>query len=277
MLLPVSCPSPVFHLFSSGGVAWSLRPLAWLGVAHPPAGGPALGSWLCVLWGRHKTPGRGRLLPGCGASGAGRSAKPYRLSLGRAAGARYPLAVGAEGVGVGAGHQPHSARSCELALRALGAARGRPGGGGLLPGCGASGVGHSSTPDSLSFWRAAGARCPLAVGAPVLARGPFTYCTARALASWLCTLWGRQEGARVGRHFLPGCGASGVGRSPTPRCPSLGHADRVCYLLAVGAVVVGVGTHDQPPSARAWELALRAVGAPLAWVWGVQCWVLSHT
>ena len=32
------------------------------------------------------------------------------------------------GAGVGTRHQPHSARSCELALRAVGAARGRPGG-----------------------------------------------------------------------------------------------------------------------------------------------------
>ena len=45
--------------------------------------------------------------------------------------------------------------------------------------------------------------------------GPVTRPTARALASWLCTLWGRHEGAREGR-LLPGCGASGVGRSLTP-------------------------------------------------------------
>ena len=45
--------------------------------------------------------------------------------------------------------------------------------------------------------------------------GPVTNPTARALASWLCALWGRHEGARGGR-LLPGCGASGAGRSPTP-------------------------------------------------------------
>ena len=47
------------------------------------------------------------------------------------------------------------------------------------------------------------------------ASGPITNPTARALASWLCALWGRHEGARGGR-LLPGCGASGDGRSPTP-------------------------------------------------------------
>ena len=44
-------------------------------------------------------------------------------SLGAAAGARYPLAVVVESVGVGTRHQPHGARSCELALRAVGAAQ----------------------------------------------------------------------------------------------------------------------------------------------------------
>ena len=44
---------------------------------------------------------------------------------------------------------------------------------------------------------------------------PVTNPTARALASWLCALLGRHEGARGGR-LLPGCGVSGVGRSPTP-------------------------------------------------------------
>ena len=39
--------------------------------------------------------------------------------------------------------------------------------------------------------------------------------TARAPASRICALWGRHEGARGGR-LLPGCGASGDGRSSTP-------------------------------------------------------------
>ena len=52
----------------------------------------------------------------------------------------------------------------------------------------------------------------------------------------------------------------------------------------MGAGGVGVGTRHQPHSARSCELALRAVGAargrpggaPLAWVWGVRGWALSH-
>ena len=46
------------------------------------------------------------------------------------------------GAGVGTRHQPHNARSCQLALRAVGAARGRPGGGAscLGVGCPVSGA-----------------------------------------------------------------------------------------------------------------------------------------
>ena len=58
-----------------------------------------------------------------------RSLTPDRPSFGRAAGARYQLAVGAGGVGEGTRHHRHSTRSCELALRVVGAAPGRPQGG----------------------------------------------------------------------------------------------------------------------------------------------------
>ena len=149
-------------------------------------------------------------------------------------------------MGVGTRHQPHSARSFELALAAVGAARGRPWGGRLLPGCGASGVGRSPTSDCPPSGRAAGAHYPLAMGAGgVRAWGPVTSPTARALASWLCALWGRHEGARGGR-LLPGCGASGVGRSPTPDSPPSGRAAGAHYPLAVGAG--GCGRGDPSPT-----------------------------
>ena len=69
--------------------------------------------------------------------------------------------------------------------------------------------------------------------------------TARALASWLCALWGRHEGARGGR-LLPGFGASGVGRFPTPDCPPSGRAAGAHYPLAVGAG--GCGSGDPSPT-----------------------------
>ena len=94
--------------------------------------------------------------------------RPFR----HAAGAHYPLAVGAGAAGVGTRHQPHSARSCELALRAVGAAGERPGGGAPCLGVGRPGTGALPPPTSRPFGRAAGARFPLAVGSCVRAWGP---------------------------------------------------------------------------------------------------------
>ena len=111
-------PGPATHWLWARGV-W-----AWGPVTYPTA--RALASWLCALWGRHEGTRRGQVVPACGASGVVRPPTPDHPSLGRVAGARYPLAVGAGGVGAGTRHLPHSARSCELALPAVGAARGRP-------------------------------------------------------------------------------------------------------------------------------------------------------
>ena len=75
-----------------------------------------------------RAPGGDASCLGVGCPGWGALQPPTARPLGRAAGAHYPLAVGAEDAGLGTRHQPHSARSCELALRTGGAARGRPGG-----------------------------------------------------------------------------------------------------------------------------------------------------
>ena len=239
---------------------------AWGPVTNPTA--RALGSWLCALWGRYEAARGGRLLPGCGASGVGRSPTPDCPPSGQAAGAHYQLAVGAVGCGrgdpspnpqhallragfarcrggtraprggasclgvglpgsgalppptarplgglpgptthwlwvrggegVGTRHQPHSARSCELALHAVGAARGCRGGAPLAWVWGVRGwaLSHLRLP---ALW--AGCSGPLPTGCQcggVRAWGPVTNPTARALASWLCALWGRHKSARGG-------------------------------------------------------------------------------
>ena len=69
-----------------------------------------------------KVPGGGASCLGLGRPGSGALQPPTTRSFGRRAGARYPVAVGAGGAGVGTCQQPHSARSCELALHAVGAA-----------------------------------------------------------------------------------------------------------------------------------------------------------
>ena len=231
-------PGPTTHwLWVRGG--------AGVGTRHRPHSARS-----CVLWGRHEGARRGRLLPGCGASGVAFSPTSDCPPSGRAAGAHYRLATGAGecgradpsptpqrallragfarcgggmrfpgggtsslavvrpgsgalpaptarplgglpgptthwlwvrgGAGVGTCHQPHSARSCELALRAVGAARGRLGGR-LLPGCGASGVGRSPTPDCPPSGQAAEAHYPLALGAEGCGRGDPSPTPQRAL------------------------------------------------------------------------------------------------
>ena len=84
------------------------------------------------------------------------------------------------GAGVGTRHQPHSVRSCELALRAVGRHEGARGGR-LLPGCGASGVRRSPYPDCLLSGRAARAHYPLAVGPGGFGRGDLSPTPQRAL------------------------------------------------------------------------------------------------
>ena len=179
-------------------------------------------------------------------------------------------------------HQPDSTRSCKLALRAVGAARGRPGGGRLLPVCGAYGVGRSPPPDPPSWVRAAGVRYPLAMGAGVdglgtrhlpqnvLLRAGFVRCgggTRAPRGGTSCLRAGRH-----GLHPLPSPTASPWGVQPGPATQG---------LWVRGAV--GLGSRQQPHSARSCVLALRAVeaargrrgGAPSACVWSVRGRALS--
>ena len=65
--------------------------------------------------------GGGASCLGVGRPGSGALPPPTSRPFGRGAGALHPLAVGAGGAGVGTRHQPHSARSYELALRTVGA------------------------------------------------------------------------------------------------------------------------------------------------------------
>ena len=166
-----------------------------------------------------------RLLPGCGAYGAGRSPTPDRLSLERAAGAYYPLAVGAGGVGVGTRHLPHSARSCELALCAVGAARGHPGGGASCLGMGRPGRGAHPRPTARPWGVRPGRATHWLWVRGVWAWGPVTNSTARALASWLCALWGRHKGTLGGAPFAWVWGVRGWALSHA-RPPVLGACGR---------------------------------------------------
>ena len=95
-----------------------------------------------------------------------------------------------------------------------------PGGGASCLGLGRPGSGALPPPTTRPFGRAAGAQYPLAVGAGLRGWGPVTNPTARALANWLCALWGRHEGALGGRALAWVWGVRGRALSH-PRPPVL--------------------------------------------------------
>ena len=125
------------------------------------------------------------------------------------------------GAGVGTHHQPHRARSCELALRAVGAARGRPGGGASCLGVGRPGSGALPPPSARPLGGLPGPTTHwlwVRGGAGVGTRhGPHS---ARSCELALRAV-GRHEGAR-GAHSCLGVGHPGSGALPPPTARLLG-------------------------------------------------------
>ena len=191
--------------------------------------------------------------------GSGALPPPTTRPFGRAAGAHYPLAMGAGVAGVWTRLQPHSAHSCELALRAVGAACGCPGGAplALVWGVRSRALSHPRPLVFSGMWLGPTTHWLWVRG--LREWGPVTNPTARALASWLCALWGRHEGARGGR-LLPGCAASGDRRSPTPDVLSF----RACGRgpLPTGFGCGGCGRGDPSPAP---QRALLRAGFARCW------------
>ena len=164
-------------------------------------------------------PGGGRLLPGCGASGVGRSPNPDCPPSGRAAGAHYPLAVGAGGCG----REDPSPAPQRALLRAgfarCGGSMRAPGG---APPAWVWGVQGRALSQPRLPALLAGCRGPLPSGCGcggVQAWGAVTNPTARALSSWLCALWGQHEGAQGGGASCLGVGLPGSGALPPKEGP----------------------------------------------------------
>ena len=242
--LLVGCRGPLPTGCGCGGMR------AWGPVTNPTARAPA--SWLCALWGRHEGARGGRLLPGCGASGVGRSPTPDCPPSGRAAGATYPLAVGAGGCGRGDLSPTPQRALLRAGFARCGGGTEAPGGGTSCLGVGRPGSGALPPPTARPLGGLQGPTTHwlwLRGGAGVGTRH-------QPHSARSCVLWGRHEGARGGR-LLPGCGASGVGRSPTPDCPPSGRAAGAHYPRAVAAG--GCGRGDQSPTPQ--RALLRAVGA----------------
>ena len=239
-----------------GGVVCAPRAVPALGSGRAVPRGPCPSACPapvpCSVW---RARGGGRSGPGSplhglglllrGASEVRRSPSPTARPLGGLPGPTTHWLWVRGGAGMGTRHQPHSARSCEPALRAAGAARRRPGG---APPAWVWGVRGRALSHPLLPALLAGCRGPLPTVCGcggVRAWGPVTDPTARALASCLCALWGRHKGTRGGR-LLPGCAASGVGRSPNPRLPALWAGCR--GPLPTGCGCGGCGRGDPSPT-----------------------------
>ena len=132
-------------------------------------------------------------------------------------------------------------------------------GGRLFPGCGASGVGRSPTPDHSSFQACGrGATTHWLWVRGVRAWGPVTNPTAGALVGSLCALWGRHEGTFGGR-LLPR--RPGSGALPNPDHLNFRVCGRGPLPTGCGCGDAGVGTCYKPHRARSCVLVYRAVGA----------------
>ena len=239
--LPTPTARPLGRLL---GPVWGVRGRA---LSHPRL----LALW-AGCWGR------------CGASGVWRSPTPDCSPSGQAAGA----GVGCPGSGA---LPPPTARPLGGLPGPVWGVRGRTLSLPRLPAlwagcwgrCGVSGVGRSPTPDCSPSGRAAGA----GVGRP--GSGALPPPTARPLGGLPGPVWGVRRRA-LSHPRLPAlwagcrgrCGASGVGRSPTPDCPPSGRA--------AGAGVGRPGSGALPPPTA------RPLGGLPGPVWGVRGRTLSH-
>ena len=219
-------------------------------------------------------PGGGGLLPGCGASGVRRSPMPDRLSF--EACCRRPPPTGCRCGECGLGDP--SSNPQRALLRAdfarCGGGTRAPGGGASCPGVwGVRGraLSHPRPPvpwgvrsGPTTYW--------------LLVRGMWAWVSvtrprARAIASWLCALWGDTsclclEGSGLKRSLIPdrpSFGACGGGPLPTDcRCLGCGRGGPVVLGTFLRAVVRHVGF-----AAASGRGGLAPVLVP--WLWSAAC------
>ena len=192
-----------------------------------------------------RAPGGGASCLGAGRPGSGALPAPTSRPLGRAAGAHYHW-LWVRGVRAWEPVTTPTARALASWLCALwGWHEGARGGGPLAPVWRVRGQALSHPRPLFLLSVRPGPTTHWLWMRGVRAWGPVTNPTARALASWPCALWGRHEGARGG-HLSPGCGASGVRRSPDPDHSSF----RACGRgpLPTGCGCGGCGRGDPSPT-----------------------------
>ena len=172
-----------------------------VGTRHKPHSARSCKLALRALGAARGCPGGGASCLGVGCPGLGAPPSLTARPLVRAAVAHYPVAVGGGGVGVRTRHQPHSPRCCELAVRAVGAARKCQGGAPLAWVWGVRGRALSHARPFVLWGVRPGPTTHWLWVRGLWTWGPITNPTARAVASWLCALWGPHEGARWGARL----------------------------------------------------------------------------
>ena len=266
----------------------------WLWVREVWAWGPvtnftarSVATWLCELSGQHegvRGGGGGASCLGAGPPGLSvlprPTARPWGARPGPTTQSLWVRGVWVWELVTNPAARALASRPCVLSRRHEGARGG--GGGRLLPGCGASGVGRSTArplgvqQGPVTHW--------LWVLGP-WAWGPVINPTARALASLLCAPWGRHEGARGGGASCPGVGRPGLGAlpRPTPRPWGVLPGPVTHWLWVLG---LWAWESVPNPTARAlaswlcalWEQQEGASGRGVfAWVRGVRGGALSRT
>ena len=256
-------PVPCSAYLALGGVVGSLRPLAWLRVPGRPAGGLILAIWLCALCRRHEDAWGGGGGPPLswewGVRGWALSHAPPPV-LGACGRGPVPTGCGCGGCGRGDPSSTPRGRALASWLCAL---WGRHDGARGAPLAWVWGVWGWAFSKSLApvFGACSRGRLPAGCGCGGGARGDPSPTPQRALLQAGFARCGGDARAPKEGRLLPGGGASGAGRSPTPNRPSLPRTAGARYTLAVGAGDLDVGTRHQPHSARSFELTMRTVGA----------------
>ena len=196
-----------------------------------------------------RMPGGGASWLGLGRPGLGALQPPTTRPLGRAAGAHYPLAVGAGGCGHGDPSPTQQRALLRAGFARCGSGMRVPWGGRLLPRCGASRDGRSPTPDFSSVWACGRGPLPTGCGCGGCGRGDPSPTPQRALLrAGFARCWGGMRLPGGGASCL-GVGRPGSGALPPPTTRPFGRAAGAHYPLAVGAGGTSVGTRHQPHSA----------------------------
>ena len=213
-----------------------------------------------MLWGRHEGVRGGRLLPGCVASGVGRSPTPDRPSFGACG--RGPSPTGCGCGGCGRGDPPPTPQRALLraGFACCGGGMGVTLGGRLLSRCGAPWVGRSPTPDHPSFGACGRGPLPTGCGCGGSGRGDPLPTPQRALLRPGSARCGGGMSAPGGGAPCPCVGRPGSGALPSPAARPLGAVAGAHYPLAVGGGGAGPGDPSPTPQRALWRAGFARCG-----------------